>query len=279
MILTDTIGSAELKFKQILEEFFIGIYDEKSLPSHGIWHHRRVWTYAKEVLTLFAGYDSDIISRLSSKLIISTYLHDIGMSVETGIKHGRHSRDLCIQFLNTFQLPENEYRDVLYAIENHDNKDYERIDSSVNELLTILSVADDIDALGFTGIFRYAEIYLTRGIKPEDISYPIRQNAGKRFDNLSTTLQLFNEFVRKHNKRYDLLDGFFEEYGNQAGSYQFGRQEPSGHCGVVDMINETIRKKESFKSLLIKPMEQFPDKIIRWFIDGLREEMYGCLVV
>lgn len=278
MILTDTIESAERKFKQILEEFFIGIYDERSLPSHGIYHHRRVWIYAKEVLTLFAGHDPDIISRLSSKLIISSYLHDIGMSVETGLKHGRHSRDLCLQFLNTIQLPENEYRDVLYAIENHDNKDYSSIDNE-NELLTILSVADDIDAFGFTGIFRYAEIYLTRGIKPEDIGYHIRQNAGKRFDNLSATLQLFNEFVQKQKKRYDLLDGFFEEYSNQAGLYQFGRQEPYGHCGVVDLINETIRKKESFKSLLIKPMEQFPDKIIRWFIDGLREEMSGCLAV
>ena len=33
---------------------------------------------------------------------------------------------------------------------------------------TILSVADDLDAFGFTGIYRYLEIYLTRGINPED---------------------------------------------------------------------------------------------------------------
>jgi hypothetical protein len=39
--------SAELQFKQILEEFFVSFYDEKSLVSHGIDHHRRVWKYAK----------------------------------------------------------------------------------------------------------------------------------------------------------------------------------------------------------------------------------------
>ena len=36
-----------------------------------------------------------------------------------------------------------------------------------NDLLTVLSVADDLDAFGFTGIYRYSEIYLTRGINPD----------------------------------------------------------------------------------------------------------------
>jgi hypothetical protein len=41
MNLNGIIESAELQFKQILEEFFIAVYDEKSLSSHGIDHHRR----------------------------------------------------------------------------------------------------------------------------------------------------------------------------------------------------------------------------------------------
>jgi hypothetical protein len=31
-------------------------------------------------------------------------------------------------------------------------------------MLTILSVADDLDAFGYIGIYRYIEIYLERGI-------------------------------------------------------------------------------------------------------------------
>jgi HD superfamily phosphodiesterase len=54
MNLTGTIESAERKFKQILEEFFIGAYDDRYLSSHGIDHHRRVWNYAKELLPLLA---------------------------------------------------------------------------------------------------------------------------------------------------------------------------------------------------------------------------------
>ena len=52
MNLTVSIESAELKFRQILEDFFVSVYDEKDLFSHGIDHHRRVWSYAKELLSI-----------------------------------------------------------------------------------------------------------------------------------------------------------------------------------------------------------------------------------
>ena len=84
MNLTVTIESAELQFKQILEEFFISVYDENSLYSHGIDHHRRVWNYSKQLLTIHTGKNHPGISQLPAKLIIASYLHDIGMSVETG---------------------------------------------------------------------------------------------------------------------------------------------------------------------------------------------------
>ena len=49
---TGIIESAEKQYKQILEGFFISVYDEKLLPSHGIDHHRRVWNYSKELLKI-----------------------------------------------------------------------------------------------------------------------------------------------------------------------------------------------------------------------------------
>ena len=85
------------------------------------------------------------------------------MSVDPGVKHGKHSRDLCQRFLMENNLPENDFTDVLEAIENHDNKDYSG-NTIQNDLLTILSISDDLDAFGITGIYRYSEIYLTRGI-------------------------------------------------------------------------------------------------------------------
>src|ERR1035437_6487768 len=144
MNIAETIESAEKQFKQILEDFFISVYNEKSLTSHGIDHHRRVWNYSKELMKLFPLKNPAQISQLPAELIIASYLHDIGMSVDPGIRHGKHSKNLCIQFLGKNNLPENDYRDVLEAIEDHDNKDY-AFDASMNDLHIILSVADDLD--------------------------------------------------------------------------------------------------------------------------------------
>jgi hypothetical protein len=42
----------------------------------------------------------------------------------TGTIHGKHSRDLFIQFLTKNHQPENDFQDVPTAIDNHDRKDY-----------------------------------------------------------------------------------------------------------------------------------------------------------
>ena len=113
---------------------------------------------------------------------------------------GNTAGDLCIQFLIKNNLPVNDYRDVLTAIENHDRKDYPD-DPGVDDLLKILSVADDLDAFGFAGIFRYSEIYLTRGINPEKIGHLIRENSKKRFDNFVKTFGFSDDLVQKHKKK------------------------------------------------------------------------------
>lgn len=275
MNLTDSIESAELQFKQILEDFFITEYNEKTLPSHGIDHHRRVWSYSKELLTLLTGKKPATFSQLPSKLIIASYLHDIGMSVDSGIRHGKHSRHLCIRFLDQNNLPLNEYQDVLEAIENHDIKDY-TCNIGVNDLLTLLSVADDLDAFGFQGIYRYSEIYLTRGIDPVEIGHMIRYNASRRFDNFFKTPGFSEELVLKHKKRFDILDNFFQAYSNEVGSYKFGGQHPSGYCGVVEIFLYLINNKKSLKDIYREPEKYLHDSVINWFFDGLASESVDC---
>ncbi len=122
MNLTVLIDSAELRFKQVLEDFFVSVYDEKNLLSHGIDHHRRVWNYAKELLIHKVNSVKAETSLRPSKLIIACYLHDIGMSVEPGPRHGIQSRELCLQFLKKYNLHVNDYEDVLDTIENHDRE-------------------------------------------------------------------------------------------------------------------------------------------------------------
>jgi HD superfamily phosphodiesterase len=243
-----SVESAEHQFKQILEDFFITRYDERSLASHGIDHHRRVWNYAKELLKLKFYTTTGLSFQFITKLIIACYLHDIGMSVDSGIRHGKHSSNLCKEFLSKNNLRINEYEDLLETIGNHDRKEYTG-DSEVNELLTILSVADDLDAFGFSGIYRYSEIYLIRGIKPEIIGEVVIENAAKRFEHFEKKFGMNNPLVQKHRDRYDILISFFSEYNKQAPSYRFDCQKPLGFCGVVQLFIQMIKNKKEFNEI------------------------------
>ena len=272
MNVSEIINSAENQYKRILEEFFISVYNEKSLSSHGIDHHRRVWKYARELLNIIPPENTSDILRLPADLIIACYMHDIGMSVDHGIKHGKHSRDICCRFLSEHNFFENDFIEVLEAIENHDNKDYSSNDF-MNRLLTILSVADDLDAFGCTGVYRYSEIYLTRAVVFDKIGYMIRENARKRYDNFIKTFGSFDELVVKHWERYYLLDMFFSKYNEQLPFYQFGTENPSGFCGVVEIIENIMKNNLQLKDFYTEPEKHTSDPLILWYLTELGKEL------
>ena len=273
MDLPGIIESAEKQYKQILEDFFISVYNENYLSSHGIGHHRRVWSYSKELLKLSPLQKTAQSPRLASGLIIACYLHDIGMSVDPGPKHGEQSKNLCIRFLTANNLPPGEYKDVLEAIENHDNKDYS-YDPSNGELLDLLSVADDLDAFGFTGIFRYSEIYLKRGVDREMIGTRIRENVEKRFSNFVRKFGSHSELCQKHSARYRIIDDFFIKYNEQLSSYQFGTLNPSGYCGVIELFAWLIKNKTDLKELYVNSDKFFIDSTIDWYFNELKNELF-----
>jgi HD superfamily phosphohydrolase YqeK len=272
MNVSEIINSAENQYKRILEDFFISVYNENSLSSHGIDHHRRVWKYARELLNVIPLENTSDIFRLPANLIIACYMHDIGMSVDHGIKHGKHSRAICCRFLREHKLSENDFTEVLEAIENHDNKDYSSNDF-MNSLLTILSVADDLDAFGCTGVYRYSEIYLTRAVRFDKIGYMIRENARKRYDNFIKRFGSYDELVVKHWERYFLLDMFFSKYNEQLPFYQFGTENPSGFCGVVEIIENIMKNNLQLKDFYTEPGKHTSDPLIVWYLTELEKEL------
>jgi len=272
MNLTASIESAEKILKQVLEDFFASVYDEKNLFSHGIDHHRRVWNYAKELLTTRLIQSKLRPACDPSKLIIACYLHDIGMAVEPGPRHGVRSRELCLQFLNKYNLPENNYEDVLDTIGNHDNKNYTSKIGS-NDLLKVLSVADDLDAYGFTGIYRYSEIYLMRGMNPNQLGHLILENAVKRFKNFEDIYGVQNFYVQFHRKRYGILTTFFRQYNKQADSYNFITDTPKGYCGVIQLFILMIRNKMAVNDLFAEAKLYQDDIIIGPFMNRLKSEL------
>lgn len=272
MNLTGQIESAELQFQQLLEDFFISIYDERLLPSHGIDHHRRVWQHAKKLIEIFPFRNSNIAFGIPSKLIIASYLHDIGMSVDQGLRHGQYSKAICITFLKKNKLGPEDFTDVLETIENHDLKDYSE-NTAFNELHTILSAADDLDAFGFTGIYRYSEIYLLRGVKPDEIGKLIKENAAKRFGHF---IQTFGNSLTQANQqriRYKILDDFFTRYNTQLASLQFDYHNSSGYWGVMKLIMNMIKEKRELKAILPESGKSDDDPVINWFLEGLKTEL------
>lgn len=265
------IEAAEKEYKQLLEEFFVSVYNEDSLPSHGIDHHRRVWSYAKEILELIP-LDNPRFSVLPARLIVACYIHDIGMTVDQGEKHGKQSRIFCEMFLTRNSLSGSDWNDVLNAIENHDNKDYDT-NSEESDLLAFLSVADDLDAFGFIGIFRYIEIYLTRRIDPKKMGYLIRENAENRFENFEETFGSFRTLVHKHRGRFTILDNFFSKYNEQVPFYHFGTNIPTGYCGVVELFLNMAVNKIEIKSFLKEKINFPDDQVLRWYFEGLRSEL------
>lgn len=271
MNLTATIESAELRFRQILEEFFVAVYDENKLPSHGLFHHRRVWKYCRELLFISAANSEDLTCEIP-ELIIAAYLHDIGMTIDHGPRHGQYSRELCRQFLGNYNLPESDFPELLETLVRHDMKDYED-KSTVNNLLRFLSVADDLDALGYTGIYRYSEIYLARGIKHADLGNRIIDNVSGRFNNFIRSFGSDTEYAGYQENRYKILRTFFEDYNRCAAVYDFDSAEPSGHCGVIQIFTRMLNDNLSFADLLSLSEQFCNDETIRSYFEGLRSEI------
>jgi len=194
--------------KPELENFFSRHYPAETLRSHGLDHHRRVWEYAKELLKYKESDGLCFDRTFIQKLMIGCYLHDIGMSIDPGIRHGRHSRELCKRFLKDQNLKETDYQDLLQAVESHDDKEYSG--SAGNDMLsTLLTIADDLDAFGETGISRYLEIYRERGIEKEILGKAICENAEKRFRNFGKVFSKHTSLVEKYRERYRVLIDYF----------------------------------------------------------------------
>ena len=215
MNLGESVLSAEKKYLRTLEDFFAERWCKTRLFSHDIDHHRRVWRYAKELLEVINSHGGTFVPEFPGNLMIACYMHDLGMSADPGIRHGIHSRELCRQFLLKNFPDEPGCEELLDAVENQDNKEYNLDDSSGNEILRLLSAADDLDAFGYIGIYRYIEIYLTRGIQPELIGFEIKKNALGRFRNFERNFGAYPDLISKYRKKYLILNNFFTRYNKE----------------------------------------------------------------
>lgn len=181
------------------------------LPSHDQWHHARVWEFAKKLLqdAVLQGiliHKNDVID-----LMVAVFYHDQGMSITPSAEHGQCSSRLCKDFFNRSSFPNYQPgENVLNAIVAHDNKLYQNGKKIVNfDLKAFLNLADDLDAFGFIGAYRYAEIYLARSIDLTELPNLVLKNLSIRFHHLSDCLIWNHVFLEEQKHRYAQTSEFF----------------------------------------------------------------------
>lgn len=266
MDLIRNIHSAELKLRQSAEDFFIRIWGTTPLPSHDLDHHRRVWRNAKEILEMIPL--PSVISAISGEeLFIACYFHDLGMSVNAGSRHGKISRDLCERFLTENNLDLKYFQEALKAIENHDRKEPASLPQEINVAI-LLSAADDIDALGFTGIFRYAEIYLKRGALMVELGDQIIENAVMRFENLKKNFGVIKGIIDIQQKRLRTLCDFFLEYNREISEKNFDK----GYYSLIETIKRMIQENSTSAEYFTSVLEKSDNPVFRWFLEGFIAE-------
>ncbi|HNT92958.1 MAG TPA: hypothetical protein PKJ71_04575 [Bacteroidales bacterium] len=190
------ITQAEQKYGKLLRDECQRIFSGADMPSHDHLHHERVWKNA--ALLLGRLYEAGMVNDpgLAEKAIIAAFFHDTGLTVNRGPDHGTQSSHFCIGFLRTVGIRGSDRREILNAVEMHDNKEYSG-HSNPASLAAILSVADDMDAFGQAGIARYEEIYSMRGIPAGEMPGMIIPNVRSRFRHLESTYSMFPDIVEE----------------------------------------------------------------------------------
>jgi len=247
------------------------------LPSHDQWHHLRVWKYAKLLLRhaakqRYLASETDI-----ERLIIMVFFHDQGMGETLTKDHGQISRRICKDYFEKLGTPPN-FEKVLQAIEDHDKKDYldEQGYAKGFDMLQFLNIADDLDAMGTTGAYRYMEIYLMRKVNIQNLPEVILPNLSIRFQHFVKAFGIDKAFIKSQNQRYLATHNFFKDLGFQIRQIEYKPDLYLGPLGVINFIkNEIIQNKLAPLLVCDLVLEQNHDFYCTHFFERLQSELKG----
>lgn len=178
------------------------------LFSHNENHHIRVWEICKEIIQSLSKVQQEMIN--IETLLFASMFHDTGLVLSNGFNHGAQSKEIFIEYRKKYSIQIDNCNLIETCIEFHDDKSYVSkpiIDSSE---FKILCVADDLDAFGIIGIYRYLEIYLIREIKQEDIPQLVLDNVESRFNNFKQQFGELRNLFSKYQEKYFVTLKFFD---------------------------------------------------------------------
>jgi predicted unusual protein kinase regulating ubiquinone biosynthesis (AarF/ABC1/UbiB family) len=226
----------------------------------------------------------DVVEGTIENVLIAALFHDTGLTIDTSEKHGRLSRQLCEKFfVQNPDLWNNSLSDALFAIEHHDDKQLKRCDLSEKEYLTtplsIISTADDLDALGYIGVFRYTEIYLIRGVPLQMLPSKVIENLKNRFTNFENTYPFLDEYIKKQRVRYELTLNFFTTMATHLSanpSLQRNDSKGVGNFQVVNILNHClVERKLDIMPTIEYALQHSELNIVKQFFIDLKDELHA----
>jgi hypothetical protein len=252
-------------------------FAETHLPSHDQWHHERVWKYAKSLIIQSGMQGMTISENDITRLMIAVFFHDQGMSETTSSEHGKISRKMCKAFIQKCNIhPPDFFEIVLDAVEYHDKKDYKKTDaSSVDfDIHKFLNTADDLDAFGTIGVYRYLEIYLLRQMQVKAISEAVLSNMEGRYKHFKDSFGHCSPLVNAHYQRYLNSRNYFKDLDFQINRTEIERDSGIGPMGVLNCIkNEILEKKRSVMSVCQEITSTEGDLYCLQFFKRMQKEM------
>lgn len=201
----------------------------------------RVWKICKHLLLELENYASLADEDLVEALLLASCFHDAGMAYDSGEKHGELGSEIFSKFIRENTGPEPLlYHEIKNAIALHDSKDrslyWELQMGKPPSLIGLLSMADDLDALGRVGIYRYIEIYLKRRVPLERLGISILANVRKRYRNICESCTAFPQLSAAYLGDYLVIEDFFNLYNQQLMQVSDPANTMWGELGVVHHI-------------------------------------------
>jgi HD superfamily phosphodiesterase len=267
---------AESKWMNPILEHLVTLYNSVNLPSHDLSHHLRVWNYCKELLIETSKIDELYSDDFIQQVLIASLFHDTGLIFDKSEQHGNRSKLLCQEFF--YQNPQLKIENIdvaLTAIEHHDDKSFKTFPREkvfeLSDIVTIVSTADDLDAFGYIGVFRYLEIYALRGIPFEDMPRRILENLSNRFANFQNNYSHLSVYMGKHNNRFLLTHNFFDLL-NQEVTLKIIHSDENQRIAKL-LIKCLTKEKMDIKSTIVTGLISSPTANSLNFFMGLKDEL------
>ncbi|MFH0756931.1 MAG: HD domain-containing protein [Bacteroidota bacterium] len=264
-----------VKLQPNAAEVFSGIF----LPSHDQDHHLRVWQLCKTLLGEISLFNSSITPDLVEGVMVAAWFHDLGMAQSTEESHGVLGKAMCKQFFSEKELPlPLRFDEICTAVEKHDSKDESVYDAFVAGsppgVLNILSIADDLDALGVIGIYRYVEIYLHRRIPMGELGISVLKNATTRYRNIRRCLSNCPALAESSERDFTTLVNFFNLYNQQLVTLKEPEKVLWGHLGIVNHIRRFNVEGKVRPRLFLEAMDgPVLSQTVRTYFEALKNAL------